>query len=228
MSDEEYGRKICKIIRILFRTRSLKTSLAIIVDKDDQSSREYSSIRNVGIHVRPGNANLTKTINKLAISCAENCKYLMLIDDDFVFETNWWDANLIQTISNNGGCGISYGDDLLAGKNMPTTSVISSEIILALGWIKMPTLKHLYGDNVWKFLGEKCGCLYYFPGVVIEHEHYFSKKCHADEICKITNSKAMYEHDESAFLSWIKNNSSEDILKVKKILEIQRTLQHDR
>lgn len=152
-------------------------------------------------------------------SIQDNVRWLSVTNDDFVYRTNTWDLTMISELRLHGGYGISYGNDLLQGVNMPTTSIVSREIVEELGWLQMPSLTHLFGDNVWQTIGVNCNCLFYHPGIIIEHKHYFAKKALQDEIYLKTNSRAMYDVDQLAFTNWVMNQARMDIRKVKSLLE---------
>ncbi len=93
------------------------------------------------------------------------------LGDDHLPRTVGWDAELLAALRTRGG-GFAYGDDMMHGEQLPTAVAISSDIIRALGWFALPTLRHLYIDNVWKTLGECTGRLIYLPHVTIEHMHH--------------------------------------------------------
>ena len=160
----------------------------------------------------------TEIINGNWRYAPEHIKYFSITNDDFVYRTDSWDLKLVGEIALNGGKGIAYGNDLCAGANLPTTSVISRTIVEALGWLQMPTLTHLYGDNVWKHIGQSAGCLYHRQDVIIEHMHVFNKKMAPDATHQHTNSQGMYAKDEAAFAEWITLQAKTDIAKVKGIL----------
>lgn len=202
----------------------LKTSkismLTIGLDSDDPYLHEYmrilkdqdSSIQFIVLKPR----TTTQIINEIAFLPSE-AKFLSVTNDDFIYHTDGWDVILTEEIKSRGKVGIAYGNDLLQNQNMPTTNVISSEIIKTLGWLQLPTLTHLYGDSVWGYLGRQAECLYHRPDVIIEHKHYFSKKVLKDETFLRTNSTEMYNRDHEAFADWVANQSKSDIEKIKEL-----------
>lgn len=101
--------------------------------------------------------------------------YYHLTNDDVIYHTPSWDIKLTNVLEAYG-YGISYGNDLFQGRNLPTFPMISREIIEATGWLQYPKLERYYGDSIWKIIGEDCGCLYYKPEVIIEHNHYYAGK----------------------------------------------------
>lgn len=197
------------------RTASEGTDLVICVDDDDPQLDKYKELLKNFKLVIGSRATTTEIINR---NIDLQYKFLSVTNDDFFYKTNLWDQELIKAITSTGKHGIAYGNDLCAGIHIPTTSVISREIIEALGWIQLPGLKHLFGDNVWYHIGKHTKCLNYRKEVFIEHRHVFARKMQEDETFKFTNSKEMYEHDERVFLDWITNQSKIDIEKVKELL----------
>lgn len=93
--------------------------------------------------------------------------YYHISNDDVEYKTRDWDIILANAIIEPG---ISYGNDIFQGENMPTFPMISGDIVRALGWLQMPTLNRYCGDVVWSFIGMQCKCLKYVPEVVIEHK----------------------------------------------------------
>lgn len=141
--------------------------------------------------------------------------YYHVTNDDFLYQTKDWDKILIEEIESRGGWGISYGNDLFNGRNLPVTSVISANIIRALGWLQLPGLQYLYGDMVWKFIGETMGFLYYRHDVIIEHEHARNHKADNDSVYEKTNSKEIYEADGKTFEEWRKHKAQSDIERIR-------------
>lgn len=141
-----------------------------------------------------------------------------ITNDDFVYKTDGWDLIFANLLNFKGG-GIAYGDDKMS-KGIPTAPFISREIAEAVGWLQMPTLKHLYGDTVWKYIGEKLNRLYYVKDVVIKHNHYMNNSAERDAVYERTNSTEMYRKDQAAYREWVKHEATNDINYVE--LEMSR------
>lgn len=211
--------RLREMIESFLKTSKI-SSLIIALDIDDPSREE--NVSTIEKYTPQGikytlNIPITTTflINKKYFLDGFETRFYSVTNDDFIYHTEGWDVILTDEIKSKGKVGISYGNDMLQGKNMPTTSVISREIVEALGWLQLPTLTHLYGDNVWKVIGTGANCLYYRPDVIIEHKHYFAKKVEQDETFLRTNSREMYQHDQLAFVKWMTEQSKLDIEKVK-------------
>lgn len=156
--------------------------------------------------------SITNLINAVRIN---NYDYISVTNDDFIYHTLGWDAILINTIELKKGYGIAFGNDGNNNTELPTTAVMSTILFKALGWVQLPTLQHLCGDMVWQYLGKQLNCLYYNPNVHIEHQHFMFKKSNKDGVYERTNSKEMYIKDNEAFRHWVRNESIEDIDRIR-------------
>lgn len=167
------------------------------------------------IYVDYNEGPTTKAFND-AFNKRPDYDYYMLLNDDIIFKTKYWDLKLVQILEDYGD-GIAYGDDLINGIDLPCFPMISGSIVRALGWLQMPTLDYLCGDVVWKYIGEEAKCLRYVPDVIIQHNHHIVTG-EQDETAKKTNSKEQYEKDRLAYVNWLAYKSYEDIKKVKKVI----------
>ncbi len=197
-----------------FKETSTESTLVVLLDNDDPKLTEYQdTIKDTAYTIEP-RRSITDIINERFQSQKNEYEFFSVSNDDFIYRTSNWDTKLIETIEKRGP-GIAYGNDLLAGEVIPTTSIVSSQIVKALGWLQMPRLKHLFNDNVFKYLGQKCRCLYYMPEVIIEHMHFFNGKAEKDLTYEISNSMMMYKHDEEAFMEWVNKDAPNDVIKVR-------------
>lgn len=126
--------------------------------------------------------------------------FYFLANDDIYFSTPLWDLKL----ANKGK--ISYGNDLIQGKNLPTFPMIDGDIVRALGWLQLPTLKRYCGDTVWGFIGKSLNILDYHGDVIMKHT--WSGASHPDD----------HVHDMAKFAEWLPW-SFKDITKVKGVLD---------
>lgn len=200
-----------------FEDTSCLSDLHILLDSCDPALKEYINTLSNN-NIKYSITNRTSCTDKINANIDYSYEFMSVSNDDFIYSTNKWDLKLISAIKLSGRHGISYGNDLLAGVHLPTTSVISREIIYKLGWLQLPSLKHLFGDAVWNHVGRSCKCLHYIENVIIEHRHVFARKMEEDSTFKYTNSKEMYTHDEAMFLEWVNNKSKIDISNVLSIL----------
>lgn len=196
-----------------FLETSSNSELEICLDYDDPLIDEYDKIpRNFRIHTLVQNRkNITQIYNQRWRISQHNYEYFSQTNDDFVYRTKDWDLKLMNY-------GINFGNDLFQGNNYPSTSVIHSDIIKAVGWLQLPDLTHLCGDLVWNIIGINCGCLNYCEDVIIEHITPYNQKCDPDDIFKNTNSVEMYRRDQTAYIKWLMTSAVDDVKKVKEML----------
>ena len=152
----------------------------------------------------------TTAINK-AFRDNPDYDFFHVTNDDVIYQTIGWDKILTSKP------GINYASDLFQNENHPTFPMISGDIVRALGWLQCPAVEYLYGDTAWKLIGDRIGCLNYFPDVIIEHKH-FLKTNHTDMVYAKTNSQEQYQKDQAGFFKWISCDSNNDIEKIKGVL----------
>lgn len=138
-------------------------------------------------------------LNAAAQALSHSSHILGFIGDDHRFRTQGWDSMVEKTLEHGGIC---YGNDL-SRPDLPTQVFMSSSIVRALGWMCLPGAKHLYLDNTWKTLGEKAGCLYYLPDMIIEHMHPVYGKAEHDAGYARVNHPSVYSHDGRLYQQWV-------------------------
>ncbi len=193
-----------------FKNSSI-SDLCFGIDDDDKT--DYEVFSDVIYEVMP-RVTMGNTLNAIANKYAKDYKYLCFMGDDHRPRTKSWDKILVQPLINN--IGVSYGNDLLQGKNIPTAVVISSEIVKALGFMTPPELRHFYFDNFWKELGEGIESLHYFDEVIIEHMHPLNEKSSGDETYGYAWSQL--DHDLPVYEKYRESKLKEDIDKVRGML----------
>ncbi len=149
------------------------------------------------------NDNKNKTVTEVfndSFQKYPDFDYFFMANDDIEFKTKDWDIILANAIIKPG---ISYGNDMLQGKNLCTFPMISGDIVRKLGWLQLPSLNRYAGDVVWKFIAHQARCLHYVPEVIIEH-HWEG----ADQ--------EINEHDMAAFAQWLPWSFKD----VKKVIEV--------
>lgn len=142
---------------------------------------------------------VTEAIN-IMFNANPDYDFYMILNDDIEFMTPLWDIKLTQNKGN-----ISYGDDLLQGKNLCTFPMLDGDIARAVGWLQLPTLNKFCGDVVWRTIGQSLNILEYHPEVIIKH-HW--EGCSNDLI---------HKEDVSAFARWLQV-SHKDINKIREAL----------
>ena len=209
----ERPNRLAEMVESFKINTSDQATLVTIVDDDDPLVKEYIDLSKklqFICRVRP-RKTVIEHLN-WTFFCSSNYSYYSSSSDDYIYKTLDWDKKLTKAIDGNG---IAYGNDLCAGENIPTTSIISGEIVRALNWLQLPTLTHLCGDLVYKSIGKRLKCLHYCPDVIIEHNHFMNRKAEKDASYCRTNSKEMYLKDHEAYEHWLKNNFDDDCERIK-------------
>lgn len=178
--------------------------LYVYVDDDDPELPKYLELAlpvrlTVGPRVFYGSA-----VNHLAtLAVADGATHLAMFGDDVVPQTAGWDRMLIDALG--GRLGIAYGDDGLRHKHapdLPTHYVTQAELFTRLGWLVLPTLRHLFADDVARELGKGLHNLVYMDAVKLEHRHRWVGKAPDDLTYREANDKQKRELDRRAYLEW--------------------------
>lgn len=182
------------------------------LDEDDPSS--YPEIDNVSYVVGP-RIFFSASLNELAeIAKNDGYTHLALLGDDVLPETKGWDSMLISSIPE---LGVAYGSDgleKLHGEDLPTHVVVPTEMYKRLGWIGLPTTRHLFCDNVWRELG-KITKFVYLPSVHLTHLHRWNKTAPDDITYQEANDKTKRDIDKAAFETW---RDGPGLLEAKRLL----------
>jgi hypothetical protein len=196
-----------------FRLNSVCSDLLVILDVDDKELFKYD--RNAIKSELWVNTTYKTTTDIINASFGMHRRYAFysVTNDDFVYQTPGWDNILCQKRK------ISYGNDLLAGADMPTTSVIDGDIVRALGWLQLPTTRFLNGDSAWKAVGHDLNALKYHKDVLIEHRHWSSGHRQPDETSMRTNNAEVVLDDGKAFKTWLHEQKNSDINRIKEALQ---------
>ncbi len=165
---------------------NLGNSSEVIIAVDADDAHNYSRISRHET-VITGTKGLTNALNGLAMRYAPNFETITFLGDDHRVRTQGWDTALSVSIQRRG-YGFAYGDDLNMGETLPTSIMISTNIVLALGHFAPKELGHMFIDDYWKELGARCRALDYVPSVVIEHMHHSLGKSDFDNTYKNTNT----------------------------------------
>lgn len=161
--------ELCKrMVESFKETSTEKNDLILGINIGDENIIKYNEILCHKVIVK-NDSTVTKIINDI-YKIYPNYDYYHVTNDDVIYRTKAWDTKLTYILEEYGG-GIAYGNDLLQRENLCTFPMISSSISKITGWLQLPTLNHGYcSDNIWKLIGDNCKCLYYLPGVIIEHK----------------------------------------------------------
>jgi hypothetical protein len=195
----------------------------IVLGLDEDDEHNYPRLDGVMYEVGP-REYMIATLNKIAMKYVDDYLFFTFLGDDNIVTTDGWDVAMSITLAKHG-YGIAYGNDMLQEDKLPTSIMITTNIVKALGFMAPPQQKHLYADNFWQALGKGLGSYYYFPSVYWEHLHFYNKKAEKDIIYIEANSKERYEKDRKSFEKYMKKHYVNDVLRVKEALGVN--LQQD-
>lgn len=191
--------------------KTCTTNYEILARLDDDDKSKYPELDGVRYSTGP-RIFYANSVNELAkTALEEGFTHLAILGDDVLPETVGWDEKLIQSLPD---LGVVYGSDGLEhlhGEDLPTHVVVPIEMYKRLGWIALPTLRHLFCDNVWRELGKATNFIYR-PDVKLSHLHRWNKAAPDDKTYQEANDKKKRETDRLAFEAW-KNGSGLAIAK---------------
>ena len=185
-----------------------------------QSFNNTSSISDLIVDNTPGTT--TSVINRIF---KENPGYQWyhIANDDFIYHTSRWDEKLQSD-------GVGYSNDGFLKEGLCTISLINGDWARALGWLQLPTVDFLYGDNVWMSISQTLGKSYYHPEVYIQHKHMIKEVFSEhdkivkdlsveDSVYHKTNSREQYEKDGQSYVLWYAFQSNQDIKKIRRLYD---------
>lgn len=177
------------------------TNYEIFARLDNDDEVEYKELDNVRYVVGP-RIFFAASVNQLAeMALKEGFTHIAILGDDVLPETKGWDEQLINSLP---GLGVAYGSDGLEhlhGEDLPTHVIVPIEMYKRLGWIALPTLRHLFCDNVWRELGKLTNFIYN-PEVKLSHLHRWNKAAPDDKTYQEANDKEKRDADRLAFETW--------------------------
>lgn len=199
-----------------------QSEMVFVLDEDDPKGTEYQVPL---IRVPRGRPGMTDALNRAVEQVWDAAEVIGFVGDDHRFRTPGWDRVFLDHLRMVDG-GLAYGNDRnWPNGEIPTQIFASSEIWKALGWMALPTARHLYLDNAWRVIGDTIERLYYFPDVVIEHMHPAYAKGQWDDQYLSYNNEATFSEDRAAFEEWLASGAERDIDRVRSALGL-RSLAH--
>lgn len=183
----------------------------LLIGLDDDDADNYPEMEGVIREVNP-RLRMNGTLNLLVKKYQDKYETISFMGDDHIVRTAEWDKKLYEPIRTRG-FGISYGNDLFQGENLPTMVMMSTNISKELGFFAPPRLIHLYMDNFWKLMGQVLSCLDYNPDVIVEHMHYMAGKSKVDAQYEEVNSSEVGNHDAEVFREYCTHEIKEDAIR---------------
>lgn len=209
-------QQLARLADAIRDTTGGRVDLLALVDDDDPYRGAYvqwaaaAGMVQVLVGARGSLVSLTNVGAAIALDRPQPPTWLASLGDDHLPRTKDWDLILTGEIKRMHGPGWAYGNDLLQGRALPTAWVQHAATVRALGWMMLPTLGHMYPDNVVFDLGNTTGRLAYAPGVIIEHLHPAAGKAQVDESYAESNARERYDTDRRAYTAWQQQRMHDD------------------
>jgi hypothetical protein len=205
-----------------FNETAVCTDLIFCLDADDPDRERYKTIiyaakipgRLITWHTgrRQG---LVEWTNRVAGKYDYRYEALISLGDDHRPVTPGWDRELLAAARMMGG-GWAYGDDGLQHENLPTAFLVSSRIVQALGWMLLPTCRHMFVDAAARDLAETVHRRRYLPDVHIKHLHHTSGLSVRDQT--YDDAYASWDADRAAYEAWLAGGMHDDAETVREAL----------
>lgn len=139
---------------------------------------------------------------------------LGFMGDDHLPRTFGWDQRIVYNLKQLGA-GLVYGNDKFQEQSIPTQVFMTSDIPLALDFMTLPRLKHLYADNFWLDLGKGLNRIQYLPDVIIEHMHPAAGKAHHDAGYEFSGNFHLDQEDKATYNHYLETDLAGDIMTVE-------------
>jgi hypothetical protein len=165
-------RKLAERLLESFTEMTDDASILFISDCDDQDT--YTGMDwGPAMHAvhSPGHEPIGPKFNHAALALADQYDAMLGCGDDMLFRTPHWDTIMTGVLADMGGTGWVW-PDCKRRYDIPEISLVSTDIVRALGWFNNDAQDHYYADNAVAELGKRSGLIRYCPEVVIEHLHY--------------------------------------------------------
>lgn len=200
--------------------------LKFVIDQDDPKYDQYIeelkgtpdwvSFMDITTHLM-----LVPKLNRMANLYCQEYEFIGFMGDDHRPKTPIWDG-LMSAELRRRGFGMAYANDLFQKENLPTSVLMTANIIRALGYMAPPTLEHLYCDNFWKAMGQATEALVYMDHIVIEHQHPHVGRYPSDEQYDWVNSNRQYDKDGHAWETYQRKGFGFDHAKLMAVKQLVR------
>lgn len=229
MNDDEYDLTVyvptrgrpgnaLRLQEQFYKTCTLNTRVVFILSEDDVSLLKYQNLYFSRI-VKPERYGFVDPLNAgYLMDRKETYSYAVgFMGDDHLPRTTGWDERAVAALKSMGA-GLVYGNDKLQEHRIPTHIFMTSDIPLALGFMTLPRLQHLYADNFWLDLGNGLGRIMYLPDVIIEHLHPAAGKAAHDAGYQFSGDFNLDRSDRAIYHNYLIDELADDVRRVDSIL----------
>jgi hypothetical protein len=200
-----------------YKTIALNSRIKFILSDNDPKLPDYMQLPWVDtpIIVRPSKPGFVDPLNLGYLKDRREIYSFAVgfMGDDHYPLTPHWDQRFVETLLDMKA-GLVYGNDGLQGKNIPTQIAMTADIPLALGFMTLPQLWHLYADKFWLDLGEGLNRIKYLPDVYLEHRHPAIGKAKSDAGYEFSGSSTLDSRDRALYEEYLHDDLENDIKKV--------------
>lgn len=205
---------LARLVDAVTETATGEYRIYTYLDDDDPTLPGYNVLnRDIIARVGP-RVFYGASVNELAaLAVSDGVSHLAMFGDDVRPATVGWDQLLVAALGDR--LGIAYGSDGLEhlhGPDLPTHFVTQVEVFRRLGWLVLPTLRHLFADDVARELGNGLNNLVYRPDVKLSHLHRWAGLAPDDLTYREANDKRKREQDRRAFAMWRDGDGLRDAL----------------
>lgn len=201
------------------------TDIIIGVDSDDEFIQEYRDVADewdIVMYVGP-RKKLGPTLNDMAVKYAEQYFALGFIGDDMRPRTDDWDGKILGSLKQLK-TGFVHGDDGHWKDELATQVFVTSDIVKQLGYMVPPGMIHMYLDNFWSEYARAIDKFIYRGDILIEHLHPAWGKSEMDDLYEETNTSERMNADRILFEEYKKNKMRQDVEKVVRYIESEKTM----
>jgi hypothetical protein len=198
--------------------------LLFVVDADDPTLPNYRDALALarpdgwpapaGLMVADRWQPLVPKLNEAVAAHVDDYFALGFAGDDHRPRSASWARTMLAALVDMG-TGVVYGNDLLQGKRLASSWVMTSDIVRTLGRMVPAPVEHMYCDNAVMDLAADAGCLAYLPDVVIEHLHPLAGKAEWDPGYYRVNRAEQFAADGDAYQRWRDSQRAVDVAAVR-------------
>lgn len=172
-----------------------------IIDEDELDL--YGEQDNL-IVSKAGSYLVTKLNGALSDERLKNYDYVSFQADDIVIHTKGFDKMIIDEF-NNSSWQILHFEDLLHHGKLANHWTLRMRLVKEFGFIILPVLIHMFGDNFWTTIGNETNSIKFMPEIVFEHRHFMTRKATIDDTYK--RSDAVFQQDQQAYKEFMNSDA---------------------
>jgi hypothetical protein len=206
-SSHERPVECARMLESFHKTKQTIQDIFVYVDEKDSNVAEYRSILSGVKHEIGPHRYMCDVLNQGALKWFPGLRYYHEVNDDHVFITPGWCSKMIEAIERRGGTGIAYGQT----ENLPTSIMISGNLVRLLGYWFYPKFRHTCCDFFLDDLARSTDIYAYVPDVLIEHRHFVFGKAKEDETYRWVYSSEQQQYGTAAYDEWKLKNRDRDI-----------------